>query len=66
MDVLTTIFGWFSKFIIIAGGAYAVWGAIGLAGALKDHNGPALQAGIWGIVGGAIIIVAGTYFTTLV
>ncbi|EOS7969354.1 hypothetical protein DXT27_RS12910, partial [Enterococcus hirae] len=54
-----------SKFAVIGGGFYAVWGAIVLGGALKDHNGPQMQSGIWQIVGGAVIVAAAALFKSI-
>ncbi|HDL2739457.1 TPA: hypothetical protein PW192_002875, partial [Enterococcus faecium] len=55
-----------SKYAIVGGGLYAVWGAVVLGGALKDHNGPQMQSGIWQIVGGALIVAAAALFKTIV
>lgn len=65
MDLLNTILGLISKFAILGGALWAVWGVVVLAGGLKDKNGPALQSGIWQIVGGGLIITAGALFTSL-
>lgn len=66
MDLLKELLGIVEKFAIIGGGLWAVWGVVVLAGGLKDKNGPALQSGIWQIVGGAMIIAAAAVFATLV
>lgn len=66
MDLLIQILEMVSKFAIIGGGIWLVWGVIVLAGGLKDKNGPALQSGIWQIVGGGMIIAAAALFTSLV
>ncbi|MDR1150363.1 MAG: hypothetical protein LBJ93_01900 [Clostridiales bacterium] len=47
-----------TQVVIIGGAFWAVWGVVVLAGGLKDKNGPALQSGIWQIVGGILIIIA--------
>jgi hypothetical protein len=60
--LLESIVGLITKFAMIGGGLWLVWGVIVLAGGLKDKNGPALQAGIWQVVGGALIIAATVYF----
>ena len=65
MDLLNQVLGLVSKFAIIGGGLWLVWGVVVLAGGLKDKNGPALQSGIWQIVGGGLIITAAALFTTL-
>jgi hypothetical protein len=51
-----------TKFAIAGGGLWGIWGVIILATGLKDKNGPALQSGIWQIVGGGLIIAATTIF----
>ena len=61
-DVLNMV----TQFSIVGGAFWAVWGVIVLAGGLKDKNGPALQSGIWQIVGGALIIVASAMFKTVI
>jgi hypothetical protein len=60
-DVLSLV----TKFAIVGGGLWLVWGAIVLAGGLKDKNGPALQSGIWQIVGGGMIIAAAALFSKI-
>lgn len=66
MDLLNTILGLISKFAIIGGSLWALWGVFVLAGGLKDKNGPSMQSGIWQIVGGGLMIAASALFTTLV
>ncbi|QJC22517.1 hypothetical protein [Arcanobacterium buesumense] len=53
----------FTKFAIIGGGLWCVWGVITLAGGLKDHNGPQTQAGMWQAIGGGMIIAAAALFS---
>lgn len=62
MDMLNTILSLFTKFAVIGGGLWLVWGAIVTGGALKDHNGPQIQTGVWQIVGGGLIIAAAALF----
>ena len=62
MGMLNTILSLFTKFAIIGGGLWLVWGAIVTGGALKDHNGPQIQTGVWQIVGGGLIIAAAALF----
>lgn len=62
MDMLNAILSLFTKFAIIGGGLWLVWGAIVTGGALKDHNGPQIQTGVWQIVGGGLIIAAAALF----
>ena len=67
MELLNQVLTLVTKFAIIGGGLWLVWGVVVLAGGLKDKNGPALQSGIWQIVGGGLIIAAAVlyrrYFT---
>jgi hypothetical protein len=65
MDLLNTILDLFTKFAIIGGGLWLVWGAIVTGGALKDHNGPQIQTGVWQIVGGGLIIAAAALFQNI-
>ena len=62
MGMLNTILSLFTKFAIIGGGLWLVWGAIVTGGALKDHNGPQIQTGVWQIVGGGLIVAAAALF----
>ncbi|EME8271989.1 hypothetical protein KRC45_002324 [Enterococcus faecium] len=66
MAVFNSVISLLTKFATIGGGLYAVWGAVVLGGALKDHNGPQMQSGIWQIVGGALIAAAAGLFSTIV
>ncbi|EEU75548.1 TPA: hypothetical protein QFD76_001164 [Enterococcus faecium] len=66
MGTFNAIIDILSKYAIVGGGLYAVWGAVVLGGALKDHNGPQMQSGIWQIVGGALIVAAAALFKTIV
>lgn len=51
MDLVKQVIDLIAKFSTIGGGLWLVWGAIVLAGGLKDKNGPQLQSGIWQVVG---------------
>lgn len=66
MDLLNQVLDIAKQFAIIGGGAWLVWGAIVLAGGLKDKNGPQLQSGIWQVVGGGMIIGAAALFSSIV
>ena len=66
MELLNQVLTLVTKFAIIGGGLWLVWGVIVLAGGLKDKNGPALQSGIWQIVGGGLIIAAAALFSSVV
>lgn len=61
-DLLKQVFDLVSKFTLVGGGLWLIWGTIILAGALKDKNGPQLQQGIWQIVGGGLILTAAGWF----
>lgn len=65
MDLVKQVIDLISKFATIGGGLWLVWGAIVLAGGLKDKNGPQLQSGIWQVVGGAMIIAAALLFNSI-
>ncbi|MEL4506281.1 hypothetical protein AAEX63_15450 [Luteococcus sp. H138] len=62
MDMMATILKLFTQFATIGGGLWLVWGAITTGLALKDHNGPQIQSGVWQIVGGGLIIAAAQLF----
>ena len=66
MDLLQQVLALITKFAIIGGGLWLLWGAIVLAGGLKDKNGPSLQSGIWQVVGGGLIIAAAALFQNIV
>lgn len=66
MDLLNNVIELVTKFSIIGGGFWLVWGVVVLAGGLKDKNGPALQSGIWQIVGGGLIIAAAAMFASVI
>lgn len=66
MELLNQVLTLVTKFVIIGGGLWLVWGVVVLAGGLKDKNGPALQSGIWQIVGGGLIIAAAALFSSVV
>lgn len=51
--------------VLLQAAQAAVQRHIVLAGGLKDKNGPALQSGIWQIVGGGLIIAAAAFFATI-
>lgn len=62
---LSSILSLLTQFVTIGGGLWALWGVITLAGALKDHNGPQQQAGVWQIVGGFLIMYAAQMFNLI-
>lgn len=66
MDLLNQVLELVTTFVTIGGGLWLVWGVVVLAGGLKDKNGPALQAGIWQIAGGGMIIAAAILFRSIV
>jgi len=65
MELLNQVLELVTKFAIIGGGLWLVWGVIVLAGGLKDKKGPALQSGIWQMVGGGLIIAAAALFSSI-
>ncbi len=64
-DAITTAQSLLSKAATAGGGLWAVWGLVQLGMSLKDHNGPGIGAAIWQILGGAVIIAAGTAVSAL-
>jgi len=66
MTLLKQVLTLVQQFATIGGSLWLVWGVIVLAGGLKDKNGPALQSGIWQMVGGGMIVAAAAIFSTLV
>ena len=62
MNFVNQVLELITTFAKIGGGLWAVWGAITLAGGLKDQNGPATQSGVWQVVGGGLIIAAAALF----
>lgn len=63
--ILTQVLDLFTKFAVIGGGLWAVWGVIIVAGGLRDHNGQQIQTGIWQVVGGGLIVAAAALFKTI-
>ena len=58
--------GIISKGLIAFGGVWTVWGIIGLASGINDgNNGHEIKAGVLKAVGGALIIVAAGWLTTI-
>ncbi|MDF2420149.1 hypothetical protein [Trueperella pyogenes] len=53
----------FTKFAIIGGGIWTVWGVIVLAGGLKEQNGQQIQSGMWQAIGGGMIVAAAALFS---
>lgn len=64
-DLLSQALDLFTKFAIIGGGLWTVWGVITLAGGLKDQNGPQTQSGMWQAVGGGLIVAAAALFKAI-
>lgn len=65
MNMLSQALDMFSKFAIIGGGIWTVWGIIVLAGGLKEQNGQQIQSGMWQAVGGGMIIAAAALFKSV-
>lgn len=66
-DTVNSLLDLLYQAIMLGGGLWAVWGAVTLAGGLKDQNGPGIQSGMWQLVGGAVICgVAGVIKTLTV
>lgn len=54
-----------SKGLIVFGGVWTVWGIVVMAGGLNDHNGQDIKQGVLRAVGGALIIAAAAWLTTI-
>ena len=65
MNYLEKGFEIVSKGLIAFGGVWAVWGIVVMAGGLNDHNGQDIKQGVLRAVGGALIIVAAKWLTTI-
>lgn len=65
-NLLSQVLSLVQKFAIVGGGLWLIWGIIVLAGGLKDKNGPAMQSGLWQIVGGGLIIAGAVLFDTVI
>lgn len=59
---INTILSLIKNFVSIGGGVWLVWGAVVMGLALRDHQGPQIQSGIWQMVGGGLIIAAAQLF----
>lgn len=66
METFNAVIELIRKFVAIGGGLWLVWGVVVLGIAMKDHNGPGMQAGIWQIIGGGMVIAAATLFAGVV
>ena len=65
MNYLEKGFEIISKGLIAFGGVWTVWGIVVMAGGLNDHNGQDIKQGVLRAVGGALIIVAAAWLTTI-
>lgn len=65
-NLLADVLDLVQKFATVGGALWLIWGIIVLAGGLKDKNGPALQSGLWQIVGGGLIITGAILFGSIV
>ena len=65
MNYLEKGFEIISKGLIAFGGVGTVWGIVVMAGGLNDHNGQDIKQGVLRAVGGALIIAAAAWLTTI-
>ena len=65
MNYLEKGFEIISKGLIAFGGVWTVWGIVDMAGGLNDHNGQDIKQGVLRAVGGALIIAAAAWLTTI-
>jgi hypothetical protein len=66
MDLLNLVLSLLTKVVLAGGGIWLIFGVIVLAAGLKNHEGPAIQSGIWQILGGGMIIAASAWFQSAV
>ena len=65
MNYLGEGFNIISKGLIAFGGVWTVWGIVVMAGGLNDNNGQDIKQGVLRAVGGALIIAAAAWLTTI-
>lgn len=65
MNYLGEGFNIISKGLIAFGGVWTVWGIVVMGGGLNDHNGQDIKQGVLRAVGGALIIAAAAWLTTI-
>ena len=65
MNYLEKGFEIISKGLIAFGGVWTVWGIVVMTGGLNDHNGQDIKQGVLRAVGGALIIAAAAWLTTI-
>ena len=65
MNYLGEGFNIISKGLSAFGGVWTVWGIVVMAGGLNDHNGQDIKQGVLRAVGGALIIAAAAWLTTI-
>ena len=65
MNYLSDGFKIISQGLIAFGGVWTVWGIVVLAGGLNEHNGQDIKQGMLRAIGGALIIFAAGWLTTI-
>ena len=65
MNYLGEGFNIISKGLIAFSRVWTVWGMVVMAGGLNDHNGQDIKQGVLRAVGGALIIAAAAWLTTI-
>lgn len=61
----STVMSLISKAMLAGGALWLGIGAVILALGLKNKEAPQIQSGIWQVVGGALILAVGAYFTSI-
>lgn len=64
-QIFTQVMSLIQVAIIAGGSIWLVVGAVIFALGLKNKEAPQIQSGIWQIIGGAVIIAAGAFFTNI-
>lgn len=65
MDLINSVLKIVSAAVIGGGTLIAAFNGIGLGTALKNHNGPDIQNNLWGLAGGAVIIIVGALISSV-
>ncbi len=61
----STIMGLVQRAVLAGGAIWLTIGAVILGLGLKNKEAPQIQSGIWQVVGGALILAAGAYLSTI-
>lgn len=54
-----------SKVLLLGGGVWTVWGIVVIAMSLNDHNGQQMKDGIFKALGGAMVVAAAAWYSSM-